>query len=283
MSDSRAAALEAREGVRSPSGTLLHNLSLDAPLLAVAWAALFAQRTGGGLDPKRLALLGAGVWLAYSADRWLDGLRLERGQAGTERHEFAIRHRAALLAVWSLVLTLSAGWAPFVLGVRELSAALVLAAGGGIYVVACQLWPRALRQRPPRELLVGALVAVSVLLFSGAGAGSGFLIAAFGALCALDCAAISAWEASVDARRAEPSLALSWPRLKHWLPTLCAAVMGLGALGLSRDRAIGGALVAGGVLIAGLDRRPWLGAARPILLDLWLAGIALAALGIGWL
>lgn len=90
-------------------------LSLDAPLVAVAWLHLFAKTWRLGYLPwEASAILAMGVWVIYAADRMLDA-SMHEGMPGKlqQRHQFHRQHRrafglgvmAALLATLVLVLT----------------------------------------------------------------------------------------------------------------------------------------------------------------------------------
>ncbi len=75
----------------------LHLLSLEAPLIAMAWALGLAHLNRVPVMPGVLAGLGLCVWMIYVLDRLLD----TRGKADSEldaRHRFHRRHRVALLA-----------------------------------------------------------------------------------------------------------------------------------------------------------------------------------------
>jgi hypothetical protein len=48
-------------------------LSFDAPMVAVAWALVFAKSAGVALPAAEIAALGLVVWLIYTVDRLLDG------------------------------------------------------------------------------------------------------------------------------------------------------------------------------------------------------------------
>ena len=90
-------------------------LSLDAPLVAVAWLHIFAKTWRLGYLPWQApAILALGVWVIYVADRVLDGSMLSGMPAKLKpRHRFHHAHQRALglgvgvamLAALVLVLT----------------------------------------------------------------------------------------------------------------------------------------------------------------------------------
>lgn len=83
-------------------------LSLDAPLVAVAWLYMFARAWQVNyLEWQAYAALGLGVWVIYVCDRLLDLRVRDSGDPALEaRHEFHARHRTAFLA--GVVLAIAA-------------------------------------------------------------------------------------------------------------------------------------------------------------------------------
>lgn len=83
---------------RAPFWLWPHLLSLEAPLIAMAWMLGLAHLNRVPVMPGVLAGLGLSVWMIYVMDRLLD----TRGKADAEldaRHLFHRRHRVALIAV----------------------------------------------------------------------------------------------------------------------------------------------------------------------------------------
>src|SRR5262245_49915556 len=79
-------------------------LSLDAPVVVVAWQAVLAQISGVELGWPHQFVLAASVWLAYAADRWIEGWHLTPSTIRTERHAFYQHWRWPVAALWSVVL-----------------------------------------------------------------------------------------------------------------------------------------------------------------------------------
>jgi len=82
---------------RTPFWQWPHLLSLEAPLIAMAWMLGLAHLNRVPVMPGVLAGLGLCVWMIYVLDRLLD----TRGKADSEldaRHLFHRRHRSVLLA-----------------------------------------------------------------------------------------------------------------------------------------------------------------------------------------
>lgn len=99
---------------RKPLWLLPNLLSLDAPLVAVAWLYVFMQTWRLYHPWEAYVCLGLAVWVIYVADRLLDSAMT--GDAGSRleaRHDFHFRHRrffiigliAALLVAVFLVVT----------------------------------------------------------------------------------------------------------------------------------------------------------------------------------
>jgi hypothetical protein len=197
----------------------------------VAWQDLVARSAGvpAGL-PERL-VLASSVWLAYSADRWIEGWRLDPSRVMTHRHSFYQRNRWPIAGAWALVLAADLGVALSRLSPREISAGLVLLAGVAAYLLSHQLVHRSSRFRAPKEACVAVLLAsgASVLVLARAGANGEAAAPAIGLftlLCFTNCALISVWEHEVDRSHGQTSLALQMGRgagLIRSLPWLAMA------------------------------------------------------------
>ncbi|MBK1881652.1 hypothetical protein JIN85_04460 [Luteolibacter pohnpeiensis] len=84
---------------RKPLWLLPNLLSLDAPLVAVAWLFVFAKTWRVASHPwSAYAVLFLAVWVIYVADRLLDAaLRKNDPKRCEERHHFHWRHRGKFL------------------------------------------------------------------------------------------------------------------------------------------------------------------------------------------
>ncbi|QDU66581.1 hypothetical protein [Engelhardtia mirabilis] len=229
----------------------LNVASLDAPLVAVVWAALLARAAGRRAEPAELALLAAGVWLGYAADRLLDGRRLG-ARAATARHRAAARHPLAIGSLWLVVLVAAmvAAWTQ--LAPQVLQRGIALAALVAAYTLAVALWPGQVRRLIPRELVVGALFAAGTSVFAfGAtlpSASALLLASGFTALCVVDCAAVALGEAAGDRAAGEVSWATEWPGLASAFAPV-AASLGFVAL-LAATLASGSAVATGWLALA---------------------------------
>lgn len=241
-------------------------LSLDAPAVALAWQALSARTAGVRLAAAPVAVLGLSVWLAYVADRWIEGWRLQPEQVRTQRHFFYLRFRWLVAVGWAVALAADVTVACADLTRREFwfgagLLPLVLA-----YVLSHQFVHRDRRGRVPKELCVALLLAGGIAAFVAAGPvnpASAVLIAPAGLFLVLafaNCALISVWERAVDKSHGQTSLAgqfafgpllgrsaawlavagglaaaIGWPGVRG--AGLCAVGSGAGLLAVDRAQA----------------------------------------------
>ncbi len=100
---------------RKPIWLIPNLLSLDAPLVAVAWLYIFAKTWRADYHPwEAYVSLGLVVWVIYVADRLLDASILGAGSGNLEaRHEFHQKHRglfsigAVIAGITALVLVVT--------------------------------------------------------------------------------------------------------------------------------------------------------------------------------
>ncbi len=185
-------------------------LSLDAPVVVLLWQWLFARVAGTPLDWARPFVLGASVWLAYAADRWIEGWRLTPDQTRTQRHRFYQRHRWPVALGWTTVLAVDLAVAFSALTTREFRFGLLLLSFVLIYLLSHQLVHRGRRWRAPKEVLVATLLTGGVALFPLAQhPPSAQALAAplglFALLCFANCALIAAWEFEIDETHGQTS------------------------------------------------------------------------------
>jgi|HubBroStandDraft_1064217.scaffolds.fasta_scaffold64650_2 hypothetical protein len=216
-------------------------LSVDAPTVAVIWAALFARASGIRLSTAEAAVLVLAVWVIYMSDRLLDGWTARHRTALRERHFFCAGHRFVLA-----VLVLSAVCAIFWVTMERLQAAEVSAGVKlGLLLAAYMASIHAGRERIarflPKELVVGFLFAAGATLPFWSRAMQFSWHAwlpwvLFGLLCSLNCMSIECWE------NREPGAV--WKQTTHplirWADThinRIAATLALAALAvyLARD------------------------------------------------
>ena len=97
---------------RRPLWLLPNLLSLDAPLVAVAWLYMLAKTWGVNYHPEHeYVVLGLVVWVLYVTDRLLDAAVLGDSPRCQERHRFHRRHWRKFVggAVVAVTVALLAG------------------------------------------------------------------------------------------------------------------------------------------------------------------------------
>jgi hypothetical protein len=215
----------------APSKALLwlNVLSLDAPLVAVIWQDFFARTFSLKLDLGSRLVLALSIWLAYSADRWLDGWRIPRGASVTPRHRFAQDHRVPLAWVWVLVLCGTISFAWFALPVRLFERGSILVFGVAVYFVLNQL-PKTNRfLRGFKELVIGILFAAGTVIFIAPRPDKASLMfwwacATWFLLGVLNCYAIACWELDADRAEKQESLITRWPSLASCFKAMAIAI-----------------------------------------------------------
>jgi len=237
-------------------------LSLDAPAVALAWQGLVATEARVKLNPFAVVVLGVSVWLAYAADRWLEGWRLRPEQVRTQRHWFYQRLRWGVAGVWALALATDL-WAAFIgLSAREFWFGAALLPLVLAYVLSHQFIHRDRRWRVPKEICVALLLSGGIAAFAAARLPPFqigrliipvglFLLLAFG-----NCALISVWERAVDQSHGQTSLARQFPlgsalgRSAVWAALGCGLVV---AGTLPFARAAGTCTVVSAALLLWID------------------------------
>jgi hypothetical protein len=157
-------------------------LSLDAPMVAVAWALVFAKCAGVVVSAAEVAALGLVVWLIYTVDRLLDG-RASVMQGGAGAFGSPLRQRHVFHRVYARAIAWVAA------GVGVITAILVftqigskilkLAVPVGLILVLYMAWVHLGRGREPKSSVAGSRESVA----AGFGFGSGRFAAAL-AVCA---------------------------------------------------------------------------------------------------
>lgn len=237
-------------------------LSLDAPIVAMLWQWLLARVARVPLGWQHTFILGISVWLAYAADRWIEGWRLQPDQIRTQRHHFYQRRRWPLAYLGLAALGADLTIALLCLPAREIEAGLILLVPVAAYLLSHQLVHRHHAWRAPKEICVALLFGggVAVFLVSHPGAALGALggpLALFCLLCFANCALISAWEQAVDEAHGQTSLALQFRRAQAfthalpWLLALASVVFAPPATGPVRTALV--CAVASGALLGLLD------------------------------
>jgi hypothetical protein len=191
-------------------------LSLDAPAVVVLWQRLIAGSASVNVSAAEMFVLGCSVWLAYAADRWIEGWRLSSENIRTHRHHFYREKRWLIVAFWIAILGLDLSAAFCGLSVTEIKAGGFMLLPVVAYLFSHQLLHRNLRWRPPKEVCVAVLLGAGAALFVACRPGADLLhmaipLALFAFLCFSNCALISVWEKEVDRSHGQTSLAIQFP------------------------------------------------------------------------
>jgi hypothetical protein len=233
-------------------------LSLDAPAVVVLWQGLIARSASAPVRPPEAVVLGCSVWLAYSADRWIEGWRLAPESILTHRHRFHQRWRWPMLALWVGVLGVDVLEAARGLPAAEFWAGALVLLPVSAYLLSHQLVHRRSRWRAPKEICVALLLGAGAAVFPAGRPGSDIAgmaapLALFVLLCFSNCALISVWEDEVDRSHGQTSLALQFGRaaaLSRALPWAIAAASAAVLLaGVPRARAGSACAAASGLLL----------------------------------
>lgn len=147
---------------------ILHYLALDTLCAVVAWTLLAGEVCGGGSSPQYLIWTGAGIWLVYIADRWLDSLPNSVETSPGRRHRFVGRHRRAVGSAWLSVWCLALLSGMLLLDGKSLLVCAGLVGAAVLYLAYAQQHPPQHRHRSPRTQggwVVGVAVASAVMLF----------------------------------------------------------------------------------------------------------------------
>jgi hypothetical protein len=237
-------------------------LSIDAPAVVVLWQVLIARSASVPAQAAEMAVLGCSVWLAYAADRWIEGWRLVPDSIRTHRHRFYQRWRWPLLALWIAVLALDVAAAFLGLHAAELRAGFLLLAPVAAYLLSHQLVHRKSRWRAPKEACVALLLGAGAAVFAASRPGADLQAMAvplilFVLLCFSNCALISVWENEVDVSHGQTSLALQFggaAAVSRALPWLIAALSAAAWFaGMPHARAAAACAGASGILLGLVD------------------------------
>jgi hypothetical protein len=213
-------------------------LSLDAPIVAVLWQALFLRCFHATFDRLAAGLLMLSVWLIYAADRWLDvwkkpakaRAKIEARQNGalvtnfettqeSARHRFYRHHWRQVLPAWIAAFAIATWLAWTRLPTALFQRGIALLAAIGVYFAFVHFAPW---RWWPKEFAVGILFAMGTSLAAWGHVRSPVDVATivlFCALCWINCAAIEIWEQPAD-----------WEHRGEWPVRPAAIAVGLVAL-----------------------------------------------------
>jgi hypothetical protein len=180
-------------------------------VVVVLWQRLIARSASVEARTPEMFVLGCSVWLAYSADRWIEGWRLAPDSIRTHRHLFHHKWRWPVAGVWVALLGLDLAVALRGLPAEEFRAGAFMLAPVAAYLLSHQLVHRNHRWRAPKEVCVALLLGGGTALFAASRPGShpagmAVPLALFVLLCFTNCALISVWEDEVDRSQGQTSL-----------------------------------------------------------------------------
>jgi len=193
---------------------------------------MLARSAGIELAWPPVFVLGCSVWLAYTADRWIEAYRLPPEQIRTQRHFFAQRYRWPLCMGWIVLLGTDLAVSFRFLTSQELEAGFVLLLPTGLYLVSHQAIHRHHPLRLPKEICVALLLGAGTVVFILAQPEASRVAVAIGgglfvALAFTNCLLISVWETKVDKIQGQTSLAVQSQRsmvIARTLPWLIAVI-----------------------------------------------------------
>lgn len=274
-------------GEKCAAGLLLINsLSLDAPLIALAWLDVVSRQLDVRCASIEWLLLFLIVWLTYAGDRLLDTHQRQWTSSTLPRHQFAARHQRVLAILWLALALLTASLSLVYVPTHVLGIAGGLAAAVALYFAGCFLFPRQARSLIPREMVVALLFTTAIFFFplvetqtqfaplpapDRLRTGGMFLLLVSIAFC--NCLGISCWERREDEQSGEVTLATRWPQWSRYyrflvlVTAFLTSFLWLQGYGLSSLLAGTSACLVG---LGLLDSFPMNHQLKPILADLTL-------------
>ena len=173
-------------------------LSLDAPLVAVAWQALFAKGSAAGQGWHHFLIVFLSVWLGYAADRWLDARKVESGMG--ELHRFYVQNRSSVFVLWLLVLIGAIALALATLKVSEIASGLALTCASIAYTLFAQK-ARSLRFYPLAKCVgTSLLILAASLIFQNPAEFRWLAVSPVGLLFLTNCVLIRSWNQAAGKR-----------------------------------------------------------------------------------
>ena len=262
-------------------------LSLDAPAVAMLWQSLLARLLDQPFGYEPVLVLGLSVWLAYAADRWIEGWRLAPEAFATPRHYFYHRYRWPVAVLWIAALVVDLRVAFTSLATRDLLVGAVLLSAVAAYLLSHQLIHRHHPWRVPKEICIAGLLSggVGVFLVSSPRFTEALTpLTMFALLCFANCALISVWEQHVDRAHGQTSLVADAPTTVDLIRQVPWGILGIGVLQMAAShhvaRTAGACTIASALLLVVIDvAEPNIGPQRArVLADLALMTPALPLL-----
>ena len=212
-------------------------LSLDAPLIALAWQELWAHCLAVDISWMHRVLLALATWLAYSGDRLLDARRL-KGPTESPRHKFSHKHYLLLTRVWSagLVTVITLG---LQLSLLEIINGLVFLVVVASYFLIHHWQCTRAFAGSAKEIMAGTVFSAGTVFFvmTGSTLTPAILLAfaSWAGLCVMNCLTIACWDRQRDKVMEQHSLARCWIRADLWLWLWAMAVITLAIGAWSMD------------------------------------------------
>jgi len=241
---------------------LWHLLSLDAPTVAALWTWFIARCCRIHLPVAAPLAMLLAVWIVYAADRVLDAARANRTGNRSDleaRHLFHGQHRRAFAAGIAIASITLGALLPFLD-----PAALRLYLIEGALLAGWLLLLHATRssQRLPKEIAVGVFFSAAVFIPTVARTPTLRMRLApdailLGALCALNCLLIYAWEHQSTAETGVTPHATTQYALRHLIAfasTVIFFAFALAAFSHNAIRLIAMACALSAALLLTLDR-----------------------------
>ena len=201
-------------------------LSLDAPLIALAWQHAVARSFGVELRWPVYLVLFLTVWLVYLADRLLDSRKLQIDRPSAWRHRFHGRRQKPLWTVVAFAVLINALVVTWQFSIGQVASGLALLGLTLLHLACANL--RRYEHAFTKELRVGFIFAIGVALptlwFTPAWrVVPSTVILAF--MFAINVVLIAWWDRNLDRAQSVGSIATSWPTLRRWLPPAITAVL----------------------------------------------------------
>jgi hypothetical protein len=212
----------------------LNLLCLDAPVVAVAWQALFARASGLRVVFPEAAALFLTAWLIYLADRLTDTFSLDATGEISLRHRFCGRHRSAWIAAIIFLSGIDAWLLARHVDAEVLKFGAYVGAVAVLYFLINYASARLWRAVPLKELTIGSVFAAGTVTavlprLSELEGPLWLTLVLFALLCSLNCVCIAFWERPLDEAQARESIATTWPTgVRYVIPSaLCIVVSAL--------------------------------------------------------
>ncbi len=197
--------------------SMLNDLSLDAPLVAIAWQIVIANSLLASLGFSHHLILGISVWLSYSADRFFEPSQLTA--TSSRRHEIFKTHKIAFLVIWFFLFFLAVTVSMIFLPLD------CLLWGIPLFVMSFSNWVLCLRESRTgipspvfKELRTAAIFALGCFFFpayesySDVSKSSMTLFVVF-YLLFINCLSVSRWELANDERNGSVTFLQRSPKL----------------------------------------------------------------------